>query len=296
MNFNVNILKEFNGIHNYFNCTGLNSNILYRRQKKYKNELLVSDIVDTNDNVILKSHTVDDVIISYEDPRFITDDIISVCVAYVDFADLENIKELQHNVYSSVNYKLYNLKTNQFKSFKTKKFKFEKHWQFYNDIIIYHIHPYTLLNSNEDEIYSNYFNFDGWILTYGNPCLSTNVFEIDNVKYLLFHSNINSNGGLKYFIGLLKLDSNLIPIGYYNIPFIESDFKYSPNHLISSMWRWRSTNAMDAIKYEVFFPLNVEVNNCIKIYGGMNECMSVVIDIDFSTFNTFISNDSFICF
>jgi hypothetical protein len=296
MNLNIKILKEFNGTYNYFNCTGLNSNILYRRQKKYKNTLLVSDIVDTNDNVILESHTVDDVIISYEDPRFISDDVISVCVSRVDLVDFEKIDILKHNVYTSVDCKLYNLKTKEFTSFKTKKLTFEKHWQFYDDMIIYHVNPYTLLDSNETEIYSNEFNYSEWIYQYGKPGLSTNVFKIDDEKYLLYHSNVILEDRVKYYVGLLRLDSNLIPTGYYLTPFIESDLNYTDIDLIKKMWNWRTTPSLEAIKYEVFFPLNVEICNDIKIYGGMNECTSVVINIEFSNFNEFIHNSKFIKF
>jgi hypothetical protein len=46
MKYNIRILKQFDGKYNYFNCTGLNDKILYRRQRKYKNKLLVSDFVD----------------------------------------------------------------------------------------------------------------------------------------------------------------------------------------------------------------------------------------------------------
>lgn len=118
-NLEVNVLKKFDGIYNYYNPSHLNGKTIFRRQSKYEDKVLVSDIVDENDNIILK-HSLDDKCLNlYEDARFINDEEISVCVCRNDKNDL--VKHI------NVRYAKYNLKTKKLTFFKTQNAHFEKH-------------------------------------------------------------------------------------------------------------------------------------------------------------------------
>ena len=214
-NLQIDILKQFDGQYNYFNPSHYNGRTIYRRESKYDNKILVSSIVDEHDNDILHHKIENGHLYSYEDARFINENEISVCVCIRKLEDLNEI--------INVEYKKYNLQTKIFTHYKTQKTHFEKHWQFYEDKIIYHVNPYTVMDSNENLLFTYDINWTPWIEKYGNPGLSTNVFELDGKKYLLFHSYITRNGiSLKYYVGVLKLNNNLIPIGYYNMPLFES--------------------------------------------------------------------------
>ena len=149
-NLDVEILKKFNGEYNYFNPSHFNGRTIFRRESKFEDRLLVSDIVDDLDNVLLQHHTDDNFLWSYEDARFINDNEISVCCCKRDKNDIEKI--------INVEYKKFNLTTKEFTHFKTQNAHFEKHWQFYNDKIIYHINPYTIIDSNENTIYKKQIN------------------------------------------------------------------------------------------------------------------------------------------
>lgn len=291
----INVLKKFDGEYNYFNCTGLGDEILFRREKKYKNLTIVSDIVDINDEVILRSYEDNECIYSFEDPRYITEDKISVCVNEINKCNLSNIKELGHGIHDKVKYKIYDIKSKSFFQFKTQNQHFEKHWQFYDNKIIYHINPYVILDRNENVVYSERKNFYNWSEKYGEPRLSTNVFNVNGELYLLFHSSIvkmkNFN---KYFIGIAKLNFDLSLIGYYKFPFFESNLGYSDEFLVKDMWEWRDMKYFPVYKYEVFFPLNVNICEKIEIYGGMNDCSAVRIDHSFDEFYNFINNTDFI--
>ena len=184
-NLDVEILKKFNGEYNYFNPSHFNGRTIFRRESKFEDRLLVSDIVDDLDNVILQHHTDDNFLWSYEDARFINDNEISVCCCKRDKNDIEKV--------INVEYKKYNLTTKEFTNFKTQNTYFEKHWQFYNDNIIYHVNPYTIMDNNENIIFEKQINWQPWIEKYGNPGLSTNVFDVDEKKYLLYHSYKNIN-------------------------------------------------------------------------------------------------------
>lgn len=273
-NLDINIIKKFDGTNNYFNPSHFNGKTIFRRESKYENKLLVSDIVDDKDNLILQHHVDENYLLSYEDARFINENEISVCCCKRDKNDLIKI--------INVEYKKYNLITSEFTNFKTQNAHFEKHWQFYNDKIIYHVNPYTIMNLDENVVYKKQINWKPWIEKYGNPCLSTNIFEISGIKYLLFHSYIWL-GKLyyKYFIGLLRLTDDLSPLAYAYKPLFEANRECSDNNLLNDLWNWRKTELCEVVKYEVIFPMNVVVDEKnLNIYSGLNDCSAVNIKIN----------------
>jgi hypothetical protein len=284
----IKVLKKFDGINNYFNPSHFNGRTIFRRESKFENKLLVSDIVDDKDIVLLQHNTDDMYLWSYEDARFINNNEISVCCCKRDKNDLEKIIKVE--------YKTYNLITKKFTHFKTQNAHFEKHWQFYNDKIIYHVNPYTMFDNNENVIFKKQINWKPWIERYGNPGLSTNIFEIGGIKYLLFHSYVwFSRLHFKYFVGLLRLNDDLSPLGYAINPLFESNREYSINTLLNDLWYWRKTEICDVVKYEVIFPMNVEVDNVnINIYSGLNDCSDITIIIDKNKFIEKVKNESFI--
>lgn len=285
---NTDLLKKFNGICNYFNPSHFNNRTIYRRESKFQDKLLVSDIVDDEEVVLLKHNIDNNFLWSYEDARFIDKNNISVCCCKRDKNDLVKI--------INVEYKKYNLLTKELTHFKTQNSHFEKHWQFYNDKIIYHVNPYIILDNDENIIYKKQINWQPWIEKYGNPGLSTNIFEVDNIKYLLFHSYI-SVGRLyyNYFIGLLRLNDDLSPFAYTHKPFMTANREYSDNNLLNDLWSWRKTELCEVVKYEVIFPMNVVVDdNNLNIYSGLNDCSAVNIKINKQLFIDKIKNEPFI--
>jgi len=291
MKYNIRILKQFDGKYNYFNCTGLNDKILYRRQRKYKNKLLVSDIVDETDNIILESYESDHSIISYEDPRFINNDEISMCVCTIDKSDLTKI--------INVSYKIYNMNTKTFLNFKTQHSHFEKNWQFIDDKILYHIDPYVILDTEENIMYSRKLDFKKWVHMYGCPRLSTNMFTVDGSYYLLFHSNtinnIKDNTHFQYYTGLMEITSDFIPVGYYMTPIIKSSDTGINKELLERMRKWRNEiDSHTSVYYDVIFPLNVEVLEKIKIYCGIDDCSAGYIEIEKVEFQKFLETNDMI--
>ena len=287
-NLQLDILKKFDGQYNYFNPSHFNGKTIFRRESKFEDKLLVSDIIDDQNNIILQ-HTVDDNYLwSYEDARFINENEISVCCCKRDKIDLVKI--------INVEFKKYNLTTKEFTHFKTQNAHFEKHWQFYNDEVIYHVNPYIIIDNNENVIFKKQLNWQPWIERYGNPGLSTNIFEVDSIKYLLFHSYIWFNRlHFKYFIGLLRLNDNLSPLGYAINPLFEANREYSDNTLLNDLWNWRKTELCETIKYEVIFPMNVVVSmDKLNIYVGLNDCSAVNIEIDKQQFINKMKNEPFI--
>jgi len=287
-NLDIQILQKFNGINNYFNPSHFNDRTIYRRESKFEDRLLLSDIVDEHDNVLLQHHTDENFLWSYEDARFVNENHISVCCCKRDKKDIEKI--------INVEYKKYNLILKEFTHFKTQNTHFEKHWQFYNNNIIYHINPYTILDCAENVIYKKEINLQPWIEKYGNPGLSTNIFDVDGIKYLLFHSYVwFSRLHFKYFVGLLRLNDDLSPVGYTYKPLFEANREYSDVTLLNDLWSWRKTELCEAIKYEVIFPMNVLVDdNNLNIYSGLNDCSAVNIKINKRTFIDKIKSEPFI--
>lgn len=272
--FTIDILKQFDGTYNYFNPSHCNGTTIFRRESKYDNKLLVSEIVDNNNNIILQHYTDDNYLYCYEDARFINTDEISVCVCKRNREDLTQI--------IGVSYKKYNLLTKTFTHYKTQKSHFEKHWQFYKDKIIYHVNPYTVMDHNENILFTHDINWTPWIEKYGKPGLSTNVFELNNKKYLLFHSYIALEKlYFKYYVGIMSLDDCLNPIGYSQEALFEANKSYSDSTLLESLWQWRNTELAPVVKYEVIFPMTTVVyDNTVNIYSGMNDCSAVILKID----------------
>jgi len=288
-NLEIKILKKFDGIHDYFNPSSFNNKIILRRETIFRNKVSVSDLIDDKDNIILKHYSDENYLYSYEDCRFINDEEISTCVLIRDIKKPENI--------INGKFKKYNLKTNQFKDYKTQNTLLEKNWQFYNKNIIYHVNPYTVMDENENLLFTVNVDWNSWIYKYGNPHLSTNIFEVDNIKYLLYHSkSIYENTYIKYYIGILKLDDNINPVSYFTKPLFVSSRFYSDAALLNDLWKWRKTDVQESWKYEVIFAMNVVVDdNNINIYSGMNDCSAVNIKIPISMFIDKIKTESYEC-
>jgi len=273
-NLEIKVLKRFDGINNYFNPSHFNGKTIFRRECKFQDKLLVSDIVDNEDNVILQHHIDDNYLWSYEDARFVSENEISVCCCKRDKNDLVKI--------INVEYKRYNLATKEFTHFKTQNAHFEKHWQFYNNKIIYHVNPYTIMDNNENVTFKKQINWQPWIEKYGEPRLSTNIFEVGGIKYLIFHSSIwTAKLYYNYFVGLLRLNEDLSPLAYAYKPLFEANREYSDNNLLNDLWNWRKTELCEVVKYEVIFTMNVVTDvDSINVYAGLNDCSSVNIKIN----------------
>jgi hypothetical protein len=286
-NLDVEILKKFDGDYNYFNPSHFNGRTIYRREHKFEGRLLVSDIVDDQDIVLLQHHTDDNFLWSYEDARFINDTEISVCCCKRDKHDIEKI--------INVEYKKYNLTTKELTHFKTQNAYFEKHWQFYNDKIIYHINPYTIIDSNENIIYKKEINLQPWIKKYGKPGLSSNVFDIDGNRYILYHSYKSINGvNLKYYSGILKLNASLHPMCYTSDSLFPSVEDYERETFIN-YFNWKRKLHSCPTIVDVIFPMNVIVDDeYVNIYSGINDCICANIKIDKQLFIDKIKNEPFI--
>lgn len=284
----VQVLKKFDGKFNYFNPSYCSTNTIFRRETKFENKMLVSDIVDMRNNIILKHHVDDQYLWSYEDARFISDREILVCCCKRDKNDLIKI--------INVEYKKYNIPKKEFTHFKTQNAIFEKHWQIYNKNIIYHVNPYTIINHNEDVTYKKEINWMPWISRYGSPGLSTNVFEVYGKKYLLYHSYIPLDTlYFKYYVGILRLNDNIEPIGYYIEPLFESKKEYSDELLLNTLWEWRNVECQSVVKYEVIFPMNVVIKEShLNIFSGLNDCSCVNIRIHIDDFHNKMMNNPLI--
>ena len=281
------IERKFNGEYNYFNPSHFNGRTIFRRESKFEDRLLVSDIVDDLDSVLLQHHTDDNFLWSYEDARFINDNEISVCCCKRDKNDIEKV--------INVEYKKYNLTTKEFTNFKTQNTYFEKHWQFYNDNIIYHVNPYTIMDNNENIIFEKQINWQPWIEKYGNPGLSTNVFDVDEKKYLLYHSYKNINRiNLTYYCGILCLDDNLNPIAYTSNCIFPSFNGYQSAEYLS-YFNWKRSLLCSPTIVDVVFPMNIIVDSDhLHIYAGINDFASAHIKIIKSSFIDIIKNEPFI--
>ena len=102
---------------------------------------------------------------------------------------------------------------------------------------------------------------------------------------------------LKYYIGLLKLDDQLHPLGYASRPLFIAKREYTCNTLINDMWSWRNTEYVRTVKYDVIFPMTVIVDiNRLNIYSGLNDCSAVNIQIDNDRFIDKIKDVPFIIY
>jgi len=283
----IEILKKFDGTYNYFNPSHFNGKTIFRRECKFEDKLLVSDIVDNEDDVILQHHIDDNYLWSYEDARFINESEISVCCCKRDKNDLVKI--------INVEFKKYNLITKEFTNFKTQNAHFEKHWQFYNDKIIYHVNPYTIMDSNENIIYKKQINWQHWIEKYGCPGLSTNVFDVNGIKYLLFHSYITTNCiTLKYYTGILRLDEYLNPFAY-TVDCLFNSMNNFDTRTLGTYFNWKRKLENCPTIVDVIFPMNVIVDTeNVNIYSGINDCSAGLIKINKCMFIDKLKNESFI--
>lgn len=289
----VDVLKTFDGQFNYFNPSCFGDLIVFRKEFKYDDIVLVSDIIDNDNNTLLKHQLSDEYLISYEDARIINDEDISfaLCKRYKsDFSKIKNVE-----------FKKYNRASEQIINFQTRQSHFEKNWQFIDqNKIIYHINPYTIIDAKENVLIKKELNFKYWSKLYGTPRLSTNIFTVDGKKYMLFHSNIVLGFlHMKYYIGLLRLDAEDNPMGYYVNPFFESNREYSNLELLTEMWEWRRVKTSNKLflQYEVIFPMNVVVDKeNINIYSGLNDCSAVNIKIPMQKFKKTLEDEHLILF
>jgi hypothetical protein len=286
----VELLKQFDGTTNYYNCAHLNGKTIFRKEYKLTPDFHVNDIVDQNGNVILQNYADDEFHYNYEDARWIDDNTISVSVSKWDVNDYAKL--------CGVVYKKYNLEEKKFYHFVTQRSYFEKHWQFHKDHIIYHIDPYIIFDSNEQEIFSKKLNWKPWIEKYGNPGLSTNIFDVCGEKFLLYHSYVQQGQLLyKYFVGVMRLNADITPLGYCANPLLVADRDHSSNYVLNSLWNWRNTVHRKAVKYEVIFPMSVTVDDSsIHIYGGLNDCSAVKMSVDKLDFMNRIRQQPFIIY
>ena len=285
---NVEMLKQFDGTNNYFNCSHLNGRTIFRKEHKLSRDFHACDIVDQDGVVLLQNYADEEYHYSFEDARWIDDKNISVCVAKFDIEDLAKLE--------GVHFKKYNIETKKLYHYVTRKAHFEKHWQFYNNYIIYHVNPYTIMDSSEHQVFVKNINWKPWIEKYGNPGLSTNVFDVHGEKFLLYHSYVYYGPALmKYFVGVMKVKNDLTPVGYCINPLLVSDRNYSSSYVLNRLWSWRNTTHRNAIKYEVIFPMNVVTDDkSIHIYGGLNDCSAVKMSIDKSMFVERVKSQPFI--
>jgi len=286
----VELLKKFDGKNNYFNCSSFDNKVIFRKEHKIEDKLLVSDVINDHNEILLEHYQDDQFYYSYEDARLIDNDNISVCVARFDVNDVTRLE--------NVAYKKYNIRTKKFYHFLTQRAHFEKHWQFYQNYIIYHVNPYTVFNENEEEIFVKHINWNPWIKLYGNPGLSTNVFNVEGEKYILFHSYVNEGPHiLKYYVGILKVDEDLQPYGYCLTPLLESNRSYTDEKLLNNLWKWRNTKYRNSVKYEVIFPMNVDVGSIyINIYAGLNDCSACILKLEKDKFIEKIKQEPFIIY
>ena len=269
----IDVLKKFDGINNYLNPSHFNGRTIFRKQFKFDNRILVSDIVDESDNILLE-HTLDDNYLwSYEDARLIDDQTFGVCCCKIDKNDINNI--------INVEYKKYNFVTKELTHYKTQNKYYEKNWQFYKKYILYHVDPFTLMDHKENIVFKYQVSWDDWSILYGKPGLSTNIFEVDGAKYLLYHSYDYNNGiNLIYHCGVLKLNSLFNPISYTPIPLFPSMNRFDIPTMVS-YYNWKRKLDTFPTIVDVVFPMSVVVDDSnLNIYSGINDCICANIKID----------------
>ncbi len=285
--FDLKVYKSFTGYENYFNMTGLKNKLLFRREILHQDsdtDFILSDISDNNDCDIISSHKDPLWSHSYEDPRFISSNIFTFSMAYFNSEDTELIG-------CKMGY--YNIKNKQLEIYNCNKKEWEKNWQIVNRRIVYMLEPLQIYKSTYEEYNVQRANkkWDIWKAKFGIPRLSTNIFNLQNKKYAIFHSKkveeedksrsklFGIAGKLKYFCGLVEVDKDYIPISYNIKPLLPSFDKFNLEQRKEYV-EWRSrTNSTWTV--DVFFPQNVEESrNSIKIYGGINDCNAVKLTIE----------------
>lgn len=268
----ISTLREFDGSTNYYNPTN-NKKITLFRKEVINNNILVSNIVDEKDNIILESYSDDEYIYSFEDPRFISENIFTfVETKYTnnEYKLLCGCKMFQYDLTKKT-------KTELYYNFNF----FEKNWQIINNKTYYTIEPLVIYKNQKIYIDSPpNSQWNKWIKKYGIPRMSTNVFYIDGIPHMLYHSNKCTNGiYLKYYSGLLILNKKLLPIGYYEQPLFPDVDSYRID-LKQEYFNWRRKLDCTLNLSDVIFPMSViQNNNIIQIYCGINDCIAAIITI-----------------
>ena len=167
--------------------------------------------------------------------------------------------------------------------------------QFYNEYIIYHVDPFTILTYDETVHYKKEINWNPWIKKYGKPGLSSNVFDIDGNRYILYHSYKSINGvNLKYYSGILKLNESLHPICYTSDSLFPSVEDYDRETFIN-YFNWKRKLHSCPTIVDVIFPMNVIVDDeYVNIYSGINDCICANIKIDKQLFINVMKNANYI--
>lgn len=292
LTFDLEILKQFDGEHNYFNPSGRGDRILFRRERKSSDNVIVSEIVDEQDRVLLGAH--DETILgaqhitTYDDPRWVDDNTFSA----VQIDGVLNEQEIFHY---RAHVKLFDVNG---KCIDTahREHAFEKNWQFVGDRIIYGLQPYRVMDRDYkliSEIYNPGEQWSAW--EWGRPSPSTNPFKIDGTTYMLFHSRIIEPNGvvLNYYNSVLKLDDDLRILGFYNQPLFDGfTFDYGP------YYNWKRTAVNVPTVANVVYCTTVElVDDTIKIYCGINDHIAGVITIEQEEFVEYLEGTgSFIAF
>lgn len=285
---NLEILRQFDGVNNYFNCTGCN-NIIYYRHEFIKDNKLLSRIIDKNDNVILDVEKINDQICFYEDPRFINENEISCTKVYTN----------PNGIGGNVHPILYNIKEHKVYSYNISKGPWEKNWIFYNNYIFYKLNPFVVYDRDENIIYNKIFNFSYWQSTFGDLRLSCNPFIVNDKYYMLFHSRCyySNSPNPSYINGLIMLNNDLIPIGYYKNPFNIDKMINDPTELMTSLYNWKKSIGYPAIycKLHYFTSVVVDDNN-LYLYGGKHDCQAIKVTISKEEFLNKLSKEEFIKF
>lgn len=151
------------------------------------------------------------------------------------------------------------------------------------------------MDENENVVYKKQINWNPWIEKYGSPGLSTNVFDVDGKKYLLFHSYKNLNRiNLTYYCGILCLDDSLNPIAYTSNCIFPSFNGYESTEYLS-YFNWKRSLLCSPTIVDVVFPMNTIVDSdYLHIYAGVNDFASTHIKITKSSFVEYINNTTFI--
>lgn len=269
----IDVLKKFDGVYNYLNPSHFSGRTIYRRQVKFDNRILVGDIVDENDNVLLEHHVDDNYLWSYEDARLIDDQHFGLSACKIDKNDINKV--------INVEFKKYNFVTKELTNYKTQNAYYEKHWQYYKKYIIYHVNPFTLMDNKENVVFRYNINWNPWIEKYGRPGLSTNVFEINGSKYLLYHSYDYNNGiNLIYHVGVLKLNSLFNPVTHTSVSMFPSMVKFDIETMFN-YYNWKRKLDSFPTIVDVVFPMSVVVDDVnVNIYSGINDCICANIKID----------------
>ena len=151
------------------------------------------------------------------------------------------------------------------------------------------------MDNNENIIYKKQINWQPWINRYGNPGLSTNVFDVNGKKYLLYHSYKNINRiNLTYYCGILCLDDNLNPIAYTSNCIFPSFNGYQSAEYLS-YFNWKRSSLCFPYIVDVVFPMNINMDfDHLHIYAGINDFVSAHIKITKSSFIEYINNTTFV--